>query len=96
MRHLSPQSHRCEAGDDLPAAPPNSPSSSSCRKLSNIAFGDMNPFPRRLLRNRRALHLERLQGELQRLAEQQEEFVTERAERKDKDLDPAASEDDDL
>lgn len=66
-----------------------------CRKLSNIAFGDMNPFPRRLLRNRRALHLERLQGELQQLAEQQEEFVTERAERKDKDLDPVASEDDD-
>lgn len=55
----------------------------------------MNPFPRRLLRNRRALHLERLQGELQRLAEQQEEFLTERAERKDKDLDTAASEDDD-
>lgn len=54
----------------------------------------MNPFPRRLLRNRRALHLERLQGELQRLAEQQEELVTERAERKDKDLDTAASEDD--
>lgn len=67
-----------------------------CRKLSAVAFGDMNPFPRRLLRNRRALHLERLQGELQQLAEQQEEFVTERAERKDKDLDTAASEDDEL
>lgn len=73
---------------------PNSPRS-SCRKLSNIAFGDMNPFPRRLLRNRRALHLEHLQRELQQLAEQQEEFLTEHAERKDKDLDMAASEDDD-
>lgn len=78
----------------LNMVPPNSPRS-SCRKLSNIAFGDMNPFPRRLLRNRRALHLERLQGELQRIAEQQEGFLTERAERKDKDLDMAASEDDD-
>lgn len=55
----------------------------------------MNPFPRRLLRSRRALHLERLQGELQELQEQQREFVTESAERKDKDLDTAASEDDD-
>lgn len=55
----------------------------------------MNPFPRRLLRNRRALHLERLQGELRELREQQRELVKERAERKDKDLDTAASEDDD-
>lgn len=54
----------------------------------------MNPFPRRLLRNRRVLHLERLQGELQDLEEQQKEFVTERAERKDKELDTMVSEDD--
>lgn len=54
----------------------------------------MNPFPRRLLRNRRAFHLDRLQGELQELEEQQKEFVTERAERKDKELDTVASEDD--
>lgn len=60
-----------------------------------MAFGDMNPFPGRLLRSRRALHLERLQGELQRLAQQQEAFLAERAQRKDKDLDTAASEDDD-
>lgn len=55
----------------------------------------MNPFPRRLVRNRRALHLERLQRELRELEEQQKEFVTESAERKDKELDMAASEDDD-
>lgn len=55
----------------------------------------MNPFPGRLLRNRRALHLERLQAELQQLQEQQQEAVKERAERKDKDLDTGASEDDD-
>uniref|UniRef100_A0A3Q3VSK5 Uncharacterized protein n=1 Tax=Mola mola TaxID=94237 RepID=A0A3Q3VSK5_MOLML len=64
------------------------------RRLIAIAFGDMNPFPRRLLRNRRALHLDRLQGELRELEEQQKEFVTERAERKDKELDTVASEDD--
>ncbi|XP_008419179.1 TBC1 domain family member 2A isoform X1 [Poecilia reticulata] len=66
------------------------------RKLAAIAFCDMNPFPRRLLRNRRVLHLERLQGELQELEEQQKEFVTERAERKDKELDPASEDDDEL
>ncbi|XP_075961342.1 TBC1 domain family member 2A [Anarhichas minor] len=65
------------------------------RRLTSIAFSDMNPFPGRLLRNRRALHLTRLQGELQELEEQQREFMTESAERKDKDLDTAVSEDDD-
>lgn len=55
----------------------------------------MNPFPGRLLRNRRVLHLERLQGELRELEEQQKEFVTESAQRKDKELDGMVSEDDD-
>ncbi|XP_029917223.1 TBC1 domain family member 2A isoform X2 [Myripristis murdjan] len=64
------------------------------RKLTSIAFNDMNPFPGRLLRNRRAVHLERLQGELRELEEQQKEFVTESAERKDKELDTMVSEDD--
>uniref|UniRef100_A0A3B4UMN3 TBC1 domain family member 2 n=1 Tax=Seriola dumerili TaxID=41447 RepID=A0A3B4UMN3_SERDU len=64
------------------------------RKLTTIAFSDMNPFPGRLLRNRRALHLERLQGELRELEEQQREFMTESAERKDKELDTMVSEDD--
>ncbi|XP_040904456.1 TBC1 domain family member 2A [Toxotes jaculatrix] len=65
------------------------------RRLSSIAFSDMNPFPRRLLRNRRAHHLERLQGELRELEEQQRQFVTESAEHKDKELDAMVSEDDD-
>ncbi|KAM9375974.1 TBC1 domain family member 2A [Pholidichthys leucotaenia] len=65
------------------------------RKLISIAFGDMNPFPRRQLKNRRALHLERLQAELRELEEQQWEFITESAERKDKDVDTVMSEDDD-
>ncbi|XP_047441423.1 TBC1 domain family member 2A [Mugil cephalus] len=67
------------------------------RKLITIAFVDMNPFPRRLLRNRRALHLDALQGELRLLEEQQKEFLMESAERKDQDVDTlAASEDDEL
>ncbi|XP_030002277.1 TBC1 domain family member 2A [Sphaeramia orbicularis] len=65
------------------------------RRLMNIAFSDMNPFPGRLLRNRRALYLERLQGELRELEQQQREFVTEGVERKDKELDNMVSEDDD-
>ncbi|XP_074505592.1 TBC1 domain family member 2A isoform X2 [Sebastes fasciatus] len=64
------------------------------RRLTSIAFNDMNPFPGRLLRNRRVLHLERLQGELRELEEQQKEFVSESAERKDKELDTMVSEDD--
>lgn len=38
--------------------------------------------------------MERLQAELRELEEQQREFVTESAERKDKDLDTMVSEDD--
>ncbi|XP_026186724.1 TBC1 domain family member 2A [Mastacembelus armatus] len=68
---------------------------SDSRRLTNIAFSDMNPFPRRLLRNRRVLHLERLQGELRELEEQQREFVTESTQHKDRDLDTMVSEDDD-
>ncbi|XP_024238794.1 TBC1 domain family member 2A isoform X2 [Oncorhynchus tshawytscha] len=65
------------------------------RKLTNIAFSDMNPFPMKLLKNRRVLHLERLQGELRELEAQQREFVTESAERKDKDLDTILVSEDD-
>nr|XP_057920000.1 TBC1 domain family member 2A [Doryrhamphus excisus] len=63
------------------------------RKLMGIAFGDMNPFPGRLLRNRRAFHLERLQAELRELEEQQRTFEAVCGERKDKELDNTASED---
>lgn len=66
-----------------------------CRKLTNIAFCDMNPFPSRQLKNRRLLHLEQLQAELRELEEQQKEFVTDSMRRKDKDLDGMVSEDDD-
>ncbi|RXM34217.1 TBC1 domain family member 2A [Acipenser ruthenus] len=64
------------------------------RKLMNIAFNDMNPFPMKLLKNRREFHMERLTAELQELERIQEEFVKEQqVERKDKDLDTAVSED---
>ncbi|XP_047208827.1 TBC1 domain family member 2A isoform X2 [Girardinichthys multiradiatus] len=66
------------------------------RKLTTIAFNDMNPFPRRLLRNRRALHLVRLQGELRELEEQQKKFVTESAEQKNKELEMGSEDDDEL
>ncbi|XP_078100546.1 TBC1 domain family member 2A isoform X4 [Sander vitreus] len=69
------------------------------RRLISIAFSDMNPFPGRLLRNRRAVQLERVHGELRELEEQQRQFASENASenarRKDKDLDAAVSEDDD-
>ncbi|KAM9795573.1 TBC1 domain family member 2A [Neosynchiropus ocellatus] len=64
------------------------------RKLSGIAFSDLNPFPGRQLKNRRAFHLERLKRELRELEEQQREFQAEGPERRGKDLDPMLSEDD--
>ncbi|XP_030223759.1 TBC1 domain family member 2A [Gadus morhua] len=63
------------------------------RKLTSIAFTMMNPFPGRILRNRRAAHLERLQGEMRELEEQQKEFISECPVQKDKDLDTLLSED---
>ncbi|RXM28728.1 TBC1 domain family member 2B [Acipenser ruthenus] len=66
-------------------------------KLMNIAFNDMNPFPMKLLKNRREFHMERLTAELQELERIQEEFVKEQqVERKDKDLDTAVSEDEEV
>ncbi|KAK1903886.1 TBC1 domain family member 2A [Dissostichus eleginoides] len=61
------------------------------RRLTSIAFSDMNPFPGRLLRNRRVLHLQRLQAELQDLEDQQEEFLTENR-RDDNELDVSEDE----
>ncbi|KAG7454009.1 hypothetical protein JOB18_015556 [Solea senegalensis] len=45
------------------------------RRLTSIAFNDMNPFPGRLLKNRRTIHQERLEAELRQLEEQQREYV---------------------
>ncbi|XP_019713757.1 TBC1 domain family member 2A [Hippocampus comes] len=64
------------------------------RKLMGMAFVDMNPFPGRLLKKRRLLHLERLQGELRELEEQQQAFAALALRRPDDQMDNVASEDD--
>ncbi|XP_029009413.1 TBC1 domain family member 2B [Betta splendens] len=48
------------------------------RKLMNIAFGDMNPFPLRLIQNRRAVHLEKVRLELTELEAIRQTFLRER------------------
>ncbi|XP_038640063.1 TBC1 domain family member 2B isoform X1 [Scyliorhinus canicula] len=48
------------------------------RKLTNIAFVDMNPFPMRLIHNRRAIHLEKVRLELSELEAIRQDFLRER------------------
>ncbi|XP_037365878.1 TBC1 domain family member 2B, partial [Talpa occidentalis] len=48
------------------------------RKLVSISFGDLNPFPLRQIRNRRAYHLERVRLELTELEAIREDFLRER------------------
>ncbi|KAM4747929.1 TBC1 domain family member 2B [Rhinophrynus dorsalis] len=48
------------------------------RKLSNIAFLDMNPFPLRQIRNRRTYHLEKVRLELSELEAIRADFIRER------------------
>ncbi|KAM9068836.1 TBC1 domain family member 2B [Sarcophilus harrisii] len=48
------------------------------RKLISIAFGDLNPFPLRPIRNRRSHHLEKVRLELSELEAIREDFVRER------------------
>ncbi|KFV55795.1 TBC1 domain family member 2A, partial [Tyto alba] len=50
------------------------------RKLMNIAFNDLNPFPMKLLRNRRSMHREELEAELCELEAIKAAYVKERAE----------------
>ncbi|NWS02676.1 TBD2A protein, partial [Motacilla alba] len=50
------------------------------RKLMNIAFNDLNPFPMKLLRNRRSMHREELEAELCELEQIKAAYVKERAE----------------
>ncbi|NXS43883.1 TBD2A protein, partial [Balaeniceps rex] len=49
------------------------------RKLMNIAFNDLNPFPMKLLRNRRSMHREELEAELCELEQIKAAYVKERA-----------------
>ncbi|KAF4793461.1 TBC1 domain family member 2B [Turdus rufiventris] len=48
------------------------------RKLTAIAFGELNPFPLRQIRNRRAWHLEKVRLELTELEAIREDFLRER------------------
>ncbi|XP_076861865.1 TBC1 domain family member 2A isoform X2 [Brachyhypopomus gauderio] len=66
------------------------------RKLTVIAFVDLNPFPMKVLRNRRTLHLQKLRAELRELERLQAEYAADTGPHKDKDLDANASEDDDI
>ncbi|XP_078070086.1 TBC1 domain family member 2A isoform X2 [Mustelus asterias] len=52
------------------------------RKLMNIAFVEMNPFPLKLLQNRRTVHLEKLKAELSELESIREAYVKEKVEQK--------------
>ncbi|XP_032940697.1 TBC1 domain family member 2A [Catharus ustulatus] len=62
------------------------------RKLMNIAFNDLNPFPMKLLRNRRSMHREELEAELCELEQIKAAYVKERAEQGPQDLKEVASE----
>ncbi|XP_060709624.1 TBC1 domain family member 2B [Hemiscyllium ocellatum] len=48
------------------------------RKLTNIAFVDMNPFPMRLIHSRRTFHLEKVRQELSELEAIRQDFLRER------------------
>ncbi|KAJ1219215.1 hypothetical protein NDU88_006784 [Pleurodeles waltl] len=63
------------------------------RKLTNIAFNEMNPFPMKQLRNRRAAHMEKLKAELRELERIKEEYVKEKVEHANNHLDIGVSED---
>lgn len=67
------------------------------RKLTSIAFLDLNPFRMKHVRNRHAVHLQRLKAELRELEKLQKEYSSENSQRKDSilDLDLIPSEDDD-
>ncbi|XP_075595963.1 TBC1 domain family member 2A isoform X3 [Balearica regulorum gibbericeps] len=62
------------------------------RKLMNIAFNDLNPFPMKLLRNRRSMHREELEAELCELEQIKAAYVKERAEQGPQDLKEVGSE----
>ncbi|XP_043371420.1 TBC1 domain family member 2A isoform X5 [Dermochelys coriacea] len=62
------------------------------RKLMSIAFSDMNPFPMKVLRNRRATHRVELEAELSKLERIKAQYVKEQAEQVTWCLDGAVSE----
>ncbi|XP_005382884.1 PREDICTED: TBC1 domain family member 2A [Chinchilla lanigera] len=62
------------------------------RKLMNIAFSDMNPFPKKQLRQLRMAHRQRLEAELQELELLKAQYLERQAPRDDRRPDGGASE----
>uniref|UniRef100_A0A8C8VFM7 TBC1 domain family member 2 n=1 Tax=Pelusios castaneus TaxID=367368 RepID=A0A8C8VFM7_9SAUR len=62
------------------------------RKLMSIAFNDMNPFPMKVLRNRRTMHRAQLEAELSELERIKAQYVKEQAEHVGWRLDGTVSE----
>ncbi|CAI9565189.1 unnamed protein product, partial [Staurois parvus] len=50
------------------------------RKLMNIAFNEMNPFPMKHIRNRRAVHLEKFKADLAELEKIKQEYFRQKEE----------------
>ncbi|KAJ7334968.1 hypothetical protein JRQ81_012909 [Phrynocephalus forsythii] len=63
------------------------------RKLMNIAFSDMNPFPMKLLQNRRGEYRLKLEAEMKELERLKAQYRREQAEHAAGQLDGAVSED---
>ncbi|XP_040273781.1 TBC1 domain family member 2A isoform X2 [Bufo bufo] len=63
------------------------------RKLMNIAFYEMNPFPMKLVRNRRAAHMEKFKAALVELENIKLEYVKSKRELRSTDNDMGVSED---
>ncbi|KAH0628488.1 hypothetical protein JD844_009741 [Phrynosoma platyrhinos] len=65
------------------------------RKLMNIAFSDMNPFPMKLLQNRREEYRLELETEMRELERRKAQYVRAQTKHTSIQLDGAVSEDDD-
>ncbi|XP_063776119.1 TBC1 domain family member 2A [Pseudophryne corroboree] len=63
------------------------------RKLMNIAFNEMNPFPMKLVRNRRVAHMEKFKAELAELEKIKQEYVKKNEKLGSADIDMVVSED---
>ncbi|KAG9480495.1 hypothetical protein GDO78_012126 [Eleutherodactylus coqui] len=64
------------------------------RKLMNIAFNDMNPFPMKLVRNRRAVHMEKFKVELVELENLKREYMKSKQDLRSPGNDMGVSDDD--
>lgn len=65
------------------------------RKLMNIAFNEMNPFPMKHIRNRRAVHLMKVKADLAELEKIKQEYFRKKEELGSADNDLGVSEDED-